>query len=168
MCPHAGQRWSTFTHTPTLLGWEQDPRGSSASLSATQMRLHISKMWEHHNEFQMGADEAKKLRNAADGCRHGAEASHGADVGSGKAPQGIGILRRSASLPWASGKFENHSYLDLRTKETQQVVAFMCEQPRGTLPTMEHGVLGLWMSSSRMLIYKLAIRSAQESLGWNG
>lgn len=38
----------------------------------------------------MGADEAKKLRKAADGCRHGAEASQDAEGGTGKAPQGMG------------------------------------------------------------------------------
>lgn len=43
MCPYA---WPEVMHihTHTLLGLKQDPRGSSISLSAAQMRLHISKM----------------------------------------------------------------------------------------------------------------------------
>lgn len=46
----------------------------------------------------------------------------------------------------------------------------MCEQPRGTLPTTEPGVLGLCsrMSSLRMLIHKLAIRCAPDSLAGKG
>lgn len=46
----------------------------------------------------------------------------------------------------------------------------MCEQPRGTLPMTEPGVLGLCsrMSSSRVLIHKLAIRCVRESLAGMG
>lgn len=80
-------RSDAHSHTHPA-GFEAGSQGK-LNLSAAQMRLHISKMWEHHSEFQMGADEAKKLRKAADSCRPGAEAFQGAEGGSGKAPQGM-------------------------------------------------------------------------------
>lgn len=55
-------RADPHSHTHIPLGLKQDSRGSSVSLSAAQMRLHISKIGEHHNEFHMGADEANSER----------------------------------------------------------------------------------------------------------
>jgi len=64
----------------------------------------------------------------------------------------------------ARGKPENHSDLDLRTNGTVQVVAAMCQQPRGTLPATEPGALELHSrkSSSRMLMHKLAVTYVPE------
>lgn len=113
----------------------------------------------------MGDDEAQRPREAADGCRHRGEGSQGVEGGSGKTVQRK-EGRESLQVHWsrAKGKLENHSDLDLRTNGTVQVVASMCEQLRGTLHVTEPRVLGLHsgMSSSRMLIHKLAVTYVPE------
>lgn len=113
----------------------------------------------------MGADEAQRPREAADGCSHRREGFPGAEGGSGKAAQGKGDWER-LKVCWsrARGKLGNRSELDLRINGTVQVVAAICEQPRGTLHVTRPGALGLRSrkSLSRMLIHQVSVISVPE------